>query len=167
VAPYIRGLGQQNAELRQRLARESRKNLDAAVERAVPNFREIDQNENWHAFLRGIDPLSGQMRQVLLNQAIDAGDTNRVVGFFRTFQNQEGQTSGTSTRATTLGAPLYRRSSSSRQPIYTRAQIKDLYDQHRRGRYQGREAEWARLENEIIRASAEGRIAGGMDIAGK
>ena len=42
--------------------------------------------------------------------------------------------------------------------IYTRAQIARLYDQHRRGAYAGREAEWARQAADIIAAGQEGRI---------
>jgi hypothetical protein len=44
--------------------------------------------------------------------------------------------------------------------VYTRGQIKQLYDAHRRGAYAGREAEWQRQEADIIAASREGRIAG-------
>ena len=51
VAPHLQNLVQQNAELRQRLAIEARHNLDAEVERAVPNYREIDQDLRWHRWL--------------------------------------------------------------------------------------------------------------------
>jgi hypothetical protein len=44
VAPHLQNLEQQNAELRQRLAVEGRHSLDQRVERAVPNYREIDRN---------------------------------------------------------------------------------------------------------------------------
>jgi hypothetical protein len=42
-----------------------------------------------------------------------------------------------------------------------------MYEQHRQGAWAGREAEWQKLEYEIIRAGAEGRIVGGVDVAGK
>jgi hypothetical protein len=44
VAPHLQNLVQQNAELRQRLAIEARHNLDAEVERAVPNYRTIGRS---------------------------------------------------------------------------------------------------------------------------
>jgi hypothetical protein len=44
------------------------------------------------------------------------------------------------------------------KPIYTRPQIKTLYEQHRRGAYLGREAEWTRIEADIFAAQREGRI---------
>ena len=46
------------------------------------------------------------------------------------------------------------------KPVYTRNQITKIYDQHRRGAYAGREAEWARQEADIIAAGREGRIQG-------
>jgi hypothetical protein len=42
-----------------------------------------------------------------------------------------------------------------------------LYRAHQQGAYNGREAEWNRQEVDIIRAGAEGRIVGGVDVAGK
>jgi hypothetical protein len=44
-------------------------------------------------------------------------------------------------------------------PRYTRDQIKQLYEMHRRGAYLGREAEWARRR--------EGRVIGTVDVEGK
>ncbi|MGB9317977.1 MAG: hypothetical protein WCB62_23605, partial [Pseudolabrys sp.] len=52
VAPHLQASEQQNLELQNRLAREARARLDAAVERAVPNYREIDQDPRWHQWLR-------------------------------------------------------------------------------------------------------------------
>jgi hypothetical protein len=43
---------------------------------------------------------------------------------------------------------------------YTRAQIAQIYAAHRKGAYAGREAEWARIDADIIRAAAEGRVLG-------
>ena len=55
----------------------------------------------------------------------------------------------------------------SGKPIYTRDAIKQFYRAHQQSAYNGREAEWARQEADIIRASGEGRILGGVDVAGK
>jgi len=43
ITPQLQNLEQQNATLRQQLAREARHRLDQAVEAAVPNYREIDR----------------------------------------------------------------------------------------------------------------------------
>ena len=70
VAPHLQASEQQKLELQNRLAREARARLDAAVERTVPNYREIDQEPRWHNWLRSVDPLSGRVRQTLLDEPI-------------------------------------------------------------------------------------------------
>jgi hypothetical protein len=47
VAPAIQDLRQQGAELQRRLAIEARRNLDQAVERAIPNYQEVDRDPRW------------------------------------------------------------------------------------------------------------------------
>jgi hypothetical protein len=163
MAPQLAAMHEDNAMLRERLATEARHRLDSQVAAAVPNYREIDKDPRWHDWLLGIDALSGRQRQVLLNDAIAQGNAARVVGFFRGWQQQAGADTG-------QAAPRSQRMpmwGSDRPATYTRAQIQRLYEQHRRGAYNGREAEWARLEADIIRAGAEGRIAGGEPVGVK
>jgi hypothetical protein len=66
LSPHLQQLQQQNAQLQRQLAVEARRNLDQRVERAVPNYREIDRNPQWHRWLLGIDELirSGRSRPV-------------------------------------------------------------------------------------------------------
>ena len=54
--------------------------------------------------------------------------------------------------------PVARARLSSNGPIYTRSQIAQIYAAHRRGAYAGREAEYNRLDADIIRAATEGRV---------
>jgi hypothetical protein len=162
VTPALQHLEQQNAQLQQRLAREARRNMDAAVERQIPNYREVDRDPRWHNYLLEPHPLSGRPRQQWLNDAMASGDANRVISFFREFmRGAGGQSAGSA-----ASAPNRTRSSSGKQ-TYTRPQVAALYAQHRRGLWAGREDEWRRLEADIIRASGEGRILGGTDVAGK
>jgi len=179
VAPRIQTLEQQNVELRRQLARQDRRAMDIAVESAVPNFREIDRNPRWHRWLLGIDVLSGRVRQTLLNDAISAGSAPRVAHFFNSFLNEEAATGHTPESApspvtppreptiplATLAAPGRARPATGGEAslpgdrqTYTHAQIKELYRLHRKGAYLGREAEWARQENDIFAAQREGRI---------
>src|SRR4051812_11558052 len=92
VTPRIQEIEQQNANLRQQVARERRRALDQAVELSVPGFREIDRNPRWHRWLLGIDVLSGRVRQTLLDEAVSAGAAPRVISFFKSFQNEEAAT---------------------------------------------------------------------------
>jgi hypothetical protein len=164
VAPHLQQLDQQTAELRERLAQEA--NLDRAVERELPNYQEIDRDPRWHRFLLEIDPYTGRPRQVLLNDAVASGSAERVVAFFRGFLREVGDIqSPTSARA--VSGRARPAASSSEKSVYTRTQIAKLYEQHRRGAYSGREQEWARLEYDIYRASAEGRVLNPVDVHGK
>ena len=69
-----------------------------------------------------------------------------MISFFNQFKNQ-------------AAAQSYYRTGPSGGAVYTRAQIKQLYDAHRKGLYAGRESEWNRIEADIIAASRENRIA--------
>jgi hypothetical protein len=73
VAPHLQAIEQQNEELRRRLAIEARRNLDAAVERAIPNYREVDRDPRWHRWLLETDPLSGVPRQQILKALAPPG----------------------------------------------------------------------------------------------
>jgi hypothetical protein len=56
--------------------------------------------------------------------------------------------------------PPVSRVNRSEKPIYTRAQIAQLYELHRKGAYAGHETEWARQEADIFAAQKEGRVRG-------
>jgi hypothetical protein len=161
LAPAVQNLEQQNAELRRGLAVEARRNLDAAVERAIPNYREIDRDPGWHRWLLGVDTYTGQPRQALLNIAIADGSAARVVALFNGFLRESGGSHAASP------ASSGRTRSSGNKPIYTRSQVAALYSAHQKGAYTGREQEWARQEHDIIAAGREGRILGATDVAGK
>jgi hypothetical protein len=180
VAPHLQEVEQQNAELRKQLAKEARRRLDQAVEQSVPNYKEIDRNPRWHRWLLGVDTMSGRVRQQLLNEAISAASAPRVISFFRGFLNEEQATGHLESAPSvqqpaaprTAAVPLASLAAPGRarpatggetqfppdKPIYTRAQIAQLYRMHQKGAYTGREAEWARQDADIIAAGREGRI---------
>jgi hypothetical protein len=161
VAPQLAQLGQQSQELMQRLQRETRARLDREVEAAVPNYREIDNDPAWHQWLRQVDPYNGRIRQELLNDAIAAGSATRVVAFFRGFMREHGSQT-TPVFDWGPGQVLERTRPRPQGRIYSRDEVKRLYELHRKGKFAGREDQWARLEHEIIRAGREGRILGGL-----
>ena len=180
LAPTLAQIEQQNADLRERLAREARRGLDQRVELAIPNYREIDRDPRWHKWLLGVDVLSGRVRQTFLNEAISAADAPRVISFFRGFLHEEQATGHLepapysqpaapprepAVSLASLAAPGRARPATGGdasvppdKPIYSRAQIARLYSDHRKGAYVGRETEWARQDADIIAAGREGRI---------
>jgi len=180
VAPHLQEVEQQNAALRKQLAIEARRRMDQAVELGVPNYKEIDRNPRWHRWLLGVDVLSGRVRQQLLNDAISGGSAPRVISFFKGFLQEEAATGHiepaqqapatsvpreAAVPLASLAAPGRARPATGGdtgvppdKPIYTRAQIAQLYRMHQKGAYTGREAEWARQDADIIAAGREGRI---------
>jgi hypothetical protein len=162
VAPQLQELRETNQQLQRRLAREARHRMDAQVERAVPDYRTIDQDPAWHRYLLSTDPLSGLMRQRVLNDAIAKGSAERVVAFFNSFKQQHGASSGAQAPAGRTGSAY-----SGGKPLYTRDNIRQNYEAHRKGAFAGREAEWARWEQDMIAAAREGRIKDPVDLQGK
>jgi hypothetical protein len=182
LAPVVQNLQQENAELRAQQARDKRRLLDQMVEAAVPDFRDIDRNPLWHKWLMGIDLMSGRVRQVLLNEAISAGNAPRVASFFNAFRTLEGSATAPQTQvpAPSPGTPPREASvnllnlaspgrarltaggeaslSQSDKPIYTRADVQKAHRAYMQGAYRGREAEYERLQKDFVQAAAEGRF---------
>jgi hypothetical protein len=161
TAPHLQQLGQQNAALEQQLAIERRKRLDQEVAAAVPNYEQIDADPRWHRWLLQPDPLTGAVRQEVLNDAIMSGSASRVVAFFRGFLSQHAVDEG---RAPQRGRTVSPDINNSNR-LLTREQIKRFYELHRTGKLVG--PEWERTEQQIIAASAQGRVIGAQDPHGK
>ena len=130
--------------------------LEQALDRAVPNWREILTTPGWVGWMVGTHLYSGTSRQRHLDAAAARGDAEGVAQFFRDFL---------AWRPPRAPQPVGPAPDGKR--IYTRPEILQLHAQHRKGAYKGREIEWARLENDIIRAGREGRIIGGIPLEKK
>ena len=177
VAPEITTLKQQNQQLRQKVAQQDQQGIFAALDQAVPNWREINESDRFKAWCRLPDLYSGVLRGRLLNDAFRAGQAPRVAQFFRGFLTEEvatGQQSVTLPPAVerTAAVPLETLAAPGRakpatgadstgapadKPIITRQQIAAFYDQVRKGAYAGRDADKARDEAIIFAAQREGR----------
>jgi hypothetical protein len=148
-------------------------------------WEQLNHDEGFKAWLAQVDPMTGQPRQVFLNQAYFAGDAARCATFFRTFIAEHTAYPGSSPAAVQtpgyrngngngqvadrltleeLAAPGRARggSPSSGAPadskrIWTPNAIARFYDERRTGKFQGREAEAARLEQDLFTAQSEGR----------
>jgi hypothetical protein len=151
VEPYLQQLNQQTTQLRQQVARDRRRVLDQEVEQAIPDYRDFDRDPAWHQWLMKTDLMSGRIRQALLDEAIRNGDARRVKSFFDGYRQEAGSPQ------TSPGAPRRARSATTK-PFYSHEDIRRLYEQHRRGAYNGREAEWNRIEHDIFAAQREGRV---------
>jgi hypothetical protein len=156
----------------------AQKSVDAALSRAVPDWEVINHDPNFILWLDQVDMFSGQKRKQMIEQAYGAGDAARTIAFFRAYKNEQtavSPTPGTQQFQTDsssaerlpladLAVPGRGRSVSSPAPgaperrIWTAADINTFYRQKQRGQWLGREAEAARIEQDIVNAPAEGRF---------
>jgi hypothetical protein len=135
---------------------------------AVPNWRDINADQNFLNWLMEVDPLTGMSRQTYLEDAQRNLDTRRVVNFFSAWQGNVGQSVAQSPRdavASELdrqvapgrsrggGAP-----SKDQSKTYAPKDIQKFFDDVRKGVYRGKEAERDRIERDIFAAQRENRI---------
>jgi uncharacterized protein YdhG (YjbR/CyaY superfamily) len=148
--------------------------MEAALDRALPQWRDINVLPDFHAWLALPDMYSGAIKHELLRTAYAQNNSPRVLSFFKGFLDQEaalvpqGQQSQPPAENGRLSledfaAPGRAKTSATTQvpaekPIITRAQISQFYADSAAGRYRGRETEKAQLEEMIFAAEREGRI---------
>jgi hypothetical protein len=183
MTPEMQRLQEENDQLRQNLARTVKQTLDQALDYAVPNWREVNANERFHHWLRLPDLYSSRIRKQLLDEAVQAADARRVIGFFQGFLQEEAATGHVAPAVpvsapappprepaiplASLAAPGRVRPANGgepivppERPIYSRADILRLSRDYQRGAYRGREAEYQRISADIVAAGNEGRIRG-------
>src|SRR5215831_1537119 len=128
MEPHLQEIERQNDELRAQLARETKRNLDAALEREVPDWQAINRDPRWFEWLAGVHEFSGYTRQQLLNDAVNKGDAHRVISIFRGFLREQGVAEH---GASPERSP--RRRPTTNKPVYTRAEITRRAALRRRG----------------------------------
>lgn len=135
----------------------------------VPDWRDINANQDFHSWLLEVDPLSGFPRQTYLDNAQNQLDARRVASFFKTWQSLNSGSVAQSPRNVTSSqlekqiAPGRGRTSSNTTvanegKVYTRNDVSKFFDDVRKGLYKGREQERDRIERDIFAAQREGRI---------
>ena len=162
MAPILDRLEERDERLREGLQRAAKTAIDHALDTAVPNWREINQDPRWFDWLNSPEPYSGYRRQDLLNDATAKGDAGRVIVIFKGFIAAAGGQPAPSSRPASL-LPASYPAPSSRGRIYSREDITRMAALHRRKAIS--DEEYAKWENEFIRAANEGRVKGALDPA--
>lgn len=153
----------------QRQAASSEQAFWADLTRAVPTWREVNDNQDFQSWLLAADPLTGITRQTYLDDAQRALDAPRVGNFFRAWLDSTGQAAVaqptgrassselekqvTPGRSRSTGAPA-----SNKGRVYAPADITTFFNDVRSGKYKGREPERDRIERDIFAAQRENRI---------
>lgn len=150
-----------------------------ALARRVPDWQTVNENTKFHEWLLSADPLSGQIRQTLLEDAHRALDVDRVVNIFAMGKQAIG-VQAPAAAPSEAQAPAPQRAAKASQlekqiapgraatgstppqatekKRWTRADITKFYADKQRGVYKGREQEAASLERDIFAAQNEGRV---------
>jgi len=181
VAPELQALRAELARLNNTsqaaTAKVAQTSVEAALDGAIPNWREVDHDPAFHAWLDSVDPLSGMIRKGMLQTAYKQGEASRVLAVFRAFLAEhtavtqpQGHTPTTPPASPAaevvpleeLAAPGRPRPGApapqSESRIFTHSQIAAFYRDVTAGRYRGREPEQQATEAEILRAAREGRV---------
>jgi hypothetical protein len=171
--------GTKTVEQRQHMS--ERDKVYAALNEQVADWQQINRNDEFKAWLGQVDPYVGALRGDLLNQAFEANDSQRVLAFFKGYLKEQTTvqtddpapnaqpatpaqqaaqvdletlvTPGAATEATTASAQM-----DDAAGIITQAEIAAFYADVRRGRYKGKDAERAALEQRIVDAANNGRV---------
>lgn len=155
---------------------DSRTRMHNALDHEVPNWRELNYDEKFLAWLQLPDVYSGVIRQELLSAAYERNSTPQVLAFFKGFITDEAASAPDVIEpdpAPTVPAkvPLEQFAAPGRaktaattvpagKPTFTRANIASFYADVSAGKYRGREPEKDRIERQIFEAQREGRILG-------
>ena len=145
----------------------------AELDRAVPEWRQINQDQDFLDWLDQSDIYSGQQRRNMLTKAYNDFDAARVAAFFQGFLQEAAAVAPTSAQPEPakqptklpleqLAAPGRPKAaappSPADKPVITRQFIDKFYSDSTRGAYRGREAEYNRIEAMIFEAQQEGRV---------
>jgi hypothetical protein len=183
LTPEMARLQEENDRMRTQLLRAAKRTIDQALDYAVPNWREINKNPRFVAWLRLPDVYSSRIRKQLLDEAAAAVDASRVIRFFQGFLDEERATGHIAAQPSSslpppapreaaiplasLAAPGRPRPANGGEPsplpdkpTYTRAFITKVGRDYTRGAYRGREAEYERLWADMVAAGNEGRVVG-------
>lgn len=182
LLPVIKKYEDKISELEARLqgvngyvAQDARARMFEVLDSKLPDWREINRNDDFITWLQLPDLYSGDIRHTLLKAAYERNDTNRVLAFFNGFLAEEAAMSPAEARTEetrapapvldpkSLAAPGRAKSAAAtsapaEKPIFTRAQIAKFYADATAGKYRGKDAERDRLEMQIFEAERDGRI---------
>jgi hypothetical protein len=172
------GAAEQNGQsIRQLELHSAATSVEASLDRALPEWRSINVDPNFVAWLATEDPFSGQRRQDMITRAYESGNAARTLAFFQAYQREHTAVSPSPTILPTQTAPAADRlpladlAVPGRAPtaappapgapskrIWTTSEISAFYRQAQRGAYRDRPEEYARIEADIIAAPLEGRV---------
>ena len=128
----------------------------------VPDWETINANPAFLAWLADSDPVYGVPRQRALDSAREQLDVARIVSVFRAFAPATTSAPPARNPVDRQVSPKAGASSAPQtaapKAAFSQKQISDFYNDVARGKFRGREAEAAAIEQSVNLAIAEGRV---------
>lgn len=139
-----------------------------SINTQVPDWRAINDNADFKAWLLAEDPITGSTRQQFLSQARNEYNAPRVAKFFQEWKRTAagGQTPAPNKTAQTdlekLVAPGASKgtgpSGVTEKKQWTNADVTQFYADVTKGRYAGKDDERKRVQDDIFASQREGRF---------
>lgn len=147
-------------ELRSELASMKAQTREQQLTAMVPDWKTIESQESdqWIAFLKEINPETGQERNVHLREAWQVGDIPRVAKIFEMYKSRKRPAKPTEPPPEPDGDSIERKPRQKDRKIWKASEIRDIANLFQNGAFRGREQEYEALRDQIERATLEGRV---------
>ena len=133
------------------------------LEAMVPDWREINIDPEWLAWLGSNDPMYNQSRQSILDKANNAGDSHWTAQIFNTFKVSANRNNGAVQSGNIPPHAVPPKAGSQSGPaqkqILKMSDWQGLMRDFTRGKWRGREAEFAEETAKYELAATEGRLS--------
>lgn len=150
-------------------ATQAQTNFFAELEKLVPDYAAINIDDAFLGWLTLKDPLSGLVRNDMLQSAAQANDFKRTAMIFDAFKLETGRSAPASpppppapsldreiSPASTRSAPVAPVDANTK--IWTSAELSEFFTRVARGDFKGNPEEAKRIDQEIDLAFSEGRV---------
>lgn len=151
VNERVQPLQQDVERQKQQAVQTAQQQFEATLAELVPDWQDVNSQQEWLSWLSEVDEFTGRTRQELLDEAAQNLDANRVAAFFKRFKDTASPRAQREQEQRRHVAPPADKGSEppSRGPQYTHADWQKLQSDIQRGKYKGREQEARDKEREI------------------
>jgi hypothetical protein len=141
----------------------------AALEREVPDFREVNATQEFQNWCLEVDKLSGLRKQDYLENAVKHANVGQLAALFNKFKEtlappepQPAKPQDNLRRqlspSRTQGSPPPSTTGNPNEKVWSTNEIEKFYSDTAKGKWRGREPERAAMEAQIDAAVATGRV---------